>query len=98
MEEKLKEITAIENKYDMALFRMGLTHLVDVGVNHFTDSNVEADITQILVQADEDKSKGVTPTIAPDFQCDIIRCAAELSKFSIWTLFLYIKKHIHIGC
>jgi len=34
MSSKTQEIRAIENKYGLALFRMGLTHLVDVGIRH----------------------------------------------------------------
>ena len=95
--EKLKEITAIENKYGLMLFRMGLTHLVDVGVRHLDDETVEDSIKQISAKGEEDKSNGVIQVMTPEFQCDIIRCAAELAKFSIWDLFLYIKECVTIG-
>jgi len=89
-------ITAVENKYGLVLFRMGLTHLVDVGVRHLTDENVEASIKQILDEGEANKTKG-TPVMTPDFQCNIVRCAAELAKFTIWELFAYIKKHVVVA-
>ena len=95
--EKLKEITAIENKYGLMLFRMGLTHLVDVGVRHLDDETVEESIKQIIAKGEEDKANGVIVVMTPEFQCDIIRCAAELAKVSIWDLFLYIKEFVTIG-
>ena len=32
--------------------------------------------------------------MTPQFQCEILRCAAELAQFSPWTLFGYIKKYV----
>jgi len=92
--EKMKEITAVQDKYGLAVFNMGLTHLMDVGVRHMTDENIEAGINRILAEANNPNSG--TPFITPKLQCGIIRCAAELAKFSIWELFAFIKKHIFI--
>jgi len=96
MNENMKKLTAVENKYGLMLFRMGLIYLVDVGSRNLTDSNVEESIKQIIAKGDEDKENGVVSAMSPEFQCEIIRCATELSKFSIWTLFKYIKKHVYI--
>ena len=90
--EKLKEITAVENKYGLMPFRMGLTHLVDVGVRHLDDENVEESIQHVMLQGELDRANGVLTVMTPEFQCDIIRCAAELATFSIWDLFAYIKE------
>ena len=32
--QRMNAIAGLENKYGSVLFRMGLTHLVDVGVRH----------------------------------------------------------------
>ena len=90
LKENMKAITNIENKYGSVLFGMGLTHLVDAGHRNFGDEEVEEYINQIM-------SQGKTSIMSPEFQCEIIRCAAELSKFSPWTLFAYIKKHLVIN-
>lgn len=97
MTEDLKAIRALEDKYGLMLFRMALTHLVDVGVRYFSDGDIEQDISQIMAQGEADKTNGVHPVITPEFKCDIVRCAADFSKFSIWTLFEYIKKHVEVG-
>jgi len=93
----IKAINDLENKYGLVLFRMGLTHLVDVGVRHLTDENVEESIKQVLAEVEAIKANGGHPIMTAEFQSSIIRCAAELAKFSIWDLFLYIKEYVHIS-
>jgi len=95
--DKTQEISAIENKYGVALFRMGLTHLADVGVRHLTDENVDENIKRIMANGEADKANGVVTIMTAEFQCEILRCAAELAKFSIWELFAYIKNHVAIS-
>lgn len=93
----LKEIRALEDKYGLVLFRMGLTHLVDVGVRHMTDENVEESIRQIMAESETNKANGVTSVMTPEFQCGILRCAAELAEFGIGDLFAYIKKYVVVA-
>ena len=93
----IQAIQAIENKYGLTLFRMGITHLADAGHRNLGEAEVNEGIEQIMAQAEIDKAKGKTSVMTPEFQCGILRCAAELSKFSIWTLFEYIKEHVVIG-
>jgi hypothetical protein len=97
MSSKTQEISAIENKYGLALFRMGLTHLVDVGIRHLTEVNVNENIKQIKAKGEADQANGVVTVMTAEFQCEILRCAAELAKFSVWELFAYIKKHVAIS-
>ena len=94
--DNIKAIQSLENKYGFVLFRMALTHLVNVGVRHFTDEDVEESIKQIIVEDEQIKTTGGVPIMTVEFQSDIVHCAAELAKFSILDLFLYVKKHIHI--
>lgn len=97
LKENLKKVRNIENKYGIVMFRMGLSHLVDVGHRHLDDTLVEENIQQIVAQGEEDEANGVHPIMTPEYKCEIIRCAAELAKFSIWTLFAYIKKYVEVG-
>lgn len=76
------------------LFGMGLTHLVDVGHQNLTEENVKEGLRQIMAQGETNKANGKIPIMTPEFQCEILRCAAELAKFSPWTLFAYIKKYM----
>jgi|GEM_PF-1078621 len=101
---KMKEIQALEAKYGLMLFRFGLTHLVDMGVSQLSDNAaVEECIASIIEQGERDKQRkeagervGIS-LMSPEYQCEILRCAAELAKFSIWTLFAYIQNHVVIG-
>jgi hypothetical protein len=95
--EKQKEISDIENKYGDALFRMGLAHMVDVGIRHLTDENVEECFKQITANDEAVRANGAVPIMTAEFQCEIVRCAAELAKFSVWKLFTYIKNHVAIS-
>ena len=97
MKEDLNKIRDIEDKYGLMLFRMGLSHLVDVGHRHFDDVSVDKTIKRIIEKGEEDKANGEAAIMTPEFQCAVVRCAAELAQFSIWTLFVYIKKHVEVG-
>jgi hypothetical protein len=94
---KTQEISVIENKYGLALFRMALTHLADVGIRHLTDENVNEAVRQITANDEADKANGIVSIMTAEFQCEIVRCAAELAKFSVWELFAYIKNHVAIS-
>jgi hypothetical protein len=97
MKGRINEIRSIENKYGLMLFGMGLSYLADVGHRNLDAANVEEGIRQIVASGEADKANGITPVMSSECQCEILRCAAELSKYSIWTLFGYIKKHMEIG-
>ena len=88
--DSMKDIRKIEDRYGIMLFGMGLIQLMDVGHNNVTDDYVNESIAQIT-------ASGKTSIMTPEFQCNIIHCAAELARFSPMTLFAYIKKHMHIG-
>ena len=97
MDDEMKAIRTLEDKYGLVLFRMGLSHLVDVGHRNLTDENVGESMKQIIAQGEEDKANGAGSIMTPEFQCGIVRCAAELAGFSIWTLFAYIKKYVAVS-
>jgi len=61
------------------------------------DATVEEAIKQIMAQGEADKVAGRITVMTPEFQCEIVRCAAELAKFSVWDLFAYIKECVTIG-
>ena len=95
--DDMNAIRGIEDKYGLPLFGMALVQLADVGFRHFSDVEAVAmNIKQIEAKGEEDAAKGISPIITTDFQIGIIRCAAELARFSILTVFAYIKKHVHI--
>ena len=95
--EDIRSIQNIENKYGLVLFRMALSHIVDVGWSNLNNEAIDECIQQIMAQGEKDKADGKVTFMTPEFQCNILRCAAELTQFSIWTLFAYIKKHVVVG-
>ena len=97
MQENLTAIQELEERHGFVVFGMGLTHLFDVGLNNISDDIAEEWVQQILAKGEEDKINGVHSFMTPAFQCEIVRCAAELSKYTPWTLFAYIKNHLNIS-
>jgi hypothetical protein len=95
MKERMNEIRNIEDKYGLVLFRAGLFHLVDVGHRRLSEIDIEESVKQIM--GEKDAADGTTSIMTPEFQCEILRCAAELSNFSILTLFAYIKKYVEVS-
>ena len=96
MDKSLHGIRAVEDKYGLPLFRMALTHLIDVGVRNFSSEAVDNTLKQIEEQRAKEKQEGAKPAMSTEFQCAIIRCSAELSEFSIWEIITYIKKFVHV--
>ena len=78
------------------MFRMGLTHLMDVGMRNFDDENVASACEKIERDARIAGEQGRIQVMTPEFQCGIVRCAAELAMFSVWEILAYIKKHVII--
>lgn len=97
MTDNIKTIKNLEDKYGSYLFRMALSHLVDVGARHLTDENVEEGAKQIASNDEETKANSGFPIMTAEFQIGIIRCAAELAKCSVWDVFLYIKEYVDIA-
>jgi len=95
--DKTQEISAIENKYGHVLFRLALAHMVDIGIRHLTDENVEECFKQITAKDEEAKASGSIPIMTAEFQFEVVRCASELAKFGVWELFAYVKNYIAIS-
>jgi hypothetical protein len=95
--EDMQRIRNIENKYGLIIFKMGLSHWADVGSRFLTPENIEESRKQIIAQGEIDKAEGKLSMMKPEFLCEVLNCAAELSIFSIWTLFKYIKEYVVIS-
>ena len=90
---KMKEIQLLEARYHPMAFRMGLVHLVGRGHENFDKASVDAGLKLISDEEEADNADDKRTFITPDFKREILRCAEELSKFSILELFVYIKKY-----
>lgn len=69
------------------MFLMAISHLMDVGMRHLTEENIEHTCKQIMEE--DDRLKFMTN----DFQCDLIRMAGELAKFDHVHLLVYISRN-----
>lgn len=83
---KTNEIQAIENKYGMMLFHMAFTHLIDVGHRHMSNPELVAENCKAIRETTKPNS-----IMTADFQCSLMKCAAELTQFSIDDLLRYVK-------
>ena len=97
MNENIRAIKAIEDAYGLVVFRMGLTHLVDVGVRNLDDESVTECFKQIDAEDEAEKAQGFVPVMTPEFKRGIVKCASELARVSIWDLFYYIQKYVIIS-
>ena len=83
-EESKKIIESIRNKGE-AVFRCAISHLMDVGIRALTDESVEATCNDIM------KNDNSHSIMTNDFQCAIVRTAAELAKIEHTHLLVYIQ-------
>ena len=86
--ESKKEIEAIRNKAGEMMFRMAVSHLMDVGIRNLTEETVEDTCKEIM---QEDDSKAF---ITNEFKCDLVRTAYELALVSHIDLLVYIQREV----
>lgn len=86
-EKYIKEI----HHSDELLFRMAISHLMDVGIGHLTDENVTATCDKIMKQ---DDSKSL---LSNEMQCEIVKTAAKLAAINHIHLLVYISKYVKYG-
>ena len=75
-------------RYGEAMFRMAISHLMDVGIRHLDEENVERTCEEIIK---EDDSRLF---VKNGFQCDLIRMAGELAKIEHIHLLVYIQREV----
>ena len=88
--ENLEKIMGLHRRCGDVQFHMAIQHLADKGREQFTEEAV-AESKKIIRE-----SQTKTPILTPDFQCSLMDCAYELSRFSTWDVYLYIKLYLEI--
>ena len=83
-----QQLDELRNKNEM-LFRMSISHLMDVGIRHLTEENIEKTCTEIMK---EDDSHAF---MTNEFQCAIVRMAGQLAQIDHTHLLNYISKEVH---
>lgn len=86
--ESKKRIEAIRNKNGEPMFRMAISHLMDVGIRHLTEESVKETCDEIMK---EDDSKAF---MTNEFKCDLIKAAYELAQVPQVDLLIYIQREV----
>ena len=71
------------------LFRMAISHLMDVGIRHLTDENIEKTCVDIMKEDDSHSF------MTNKFQCDLVMMAGTLAKIDHIHLLNYISKEMY---
>ncbi|SFY11427.1 hypothetical protein [Ruminococcus sp. XPD3002] len=85
--EAAKKLDEMRRSNEM-IFRMAISHLMDVGIRHLDDENVESTCTEIMKQDDSHSF------MTNEFQCEIVRNAAEIAKIEHTLVLAYIAKNV----
>lgn len=85
--ESKKQIDVIRSKDEM-MFRMAISHLMDVGIRHLTEENVRSTCEDIMKQ-DDSRS-----FMTNQYMCDLVMMAGELAQIPHIDLFVYIQREV----
>lgn len=70
------------------MFRMAISHLMDVGIRHLTEENIEKTCQKIMQEDDTNHF------MTNEFKCGLIRMSGELAKIDHIHLLTYISREI----
>jgi hypothetical protein len=73
---------------DEIMFRMAISHLMDVGIRHLTEENIVETCKEIM-QRDDDKA-----FMTNEYMCDLVVMAGELAKVPHTDLLVYIQREV----
>ena len=85
--ESKKTLDKIRRK-DEIMFRMAISHLMDVGIRHLTEENIR-ETCQTIRERDDSNA-----FMSNDFACDLLVMAGELAKIPHTDLLVYIQREI----
>ena len=74
--------------YDEAMFRMAISHMMDVGIRHLDEENIKRTCEEI--QKEDDRKSFMTN----NYKCDLVRMAGEIAKVEHVHLLIYIQREI----
>lgn len=85
--ESKKTLDKIRNR-DEFMFRMAISHLMDVGIRHLTEENIVATCKDVETR---DDSKAF---MTNGYMCELIRTAGELANVPHTDLLVYIQREV----
>jgi hypothetical protein len=86
--ESKKIIDDIRARKDEMVFRMAISHLLDVGIRHLDEESCKY-TCQCIKQQDDSRA-----IMTNDFMCEIVWLAHDLSKVPHIDLLIYIQRYV----
>ena len=86
--ENKKKIEEIRNDVGEPMFRMAISHLMDVGMRNLDEASVR--LTCNAINKEDDSHSYMTN----EFKCEIVKTAARLAQFSHIDLLVYIQREV----
>ena len=83
-----QNINSIRRNYGEIIFRMAISHLMDVGMRNLTPELVNEAKDEIMKK--DDSKMFVTNELL----CDVVECAGELAKIDETYLLVYIGRNV----
>ena len=83
-----QNINNLRRDYGEMIFRMAISHLMDVGMRNLTPELVNEAKDEIMKQ--DDSKMFVTNEVL----CDVVECAGELAKIDATQLLVYIGRNV----
>lgn len=83
-----QNINSIRRNYGEIIFRMAISHLMDVGMKNLTPELVNEAKDEIMKK--DDSRMLVTNKLL----CDVVECAGELAKIDATYLLVYIGRNV----
>ena len=83
-----KKILDKIRSHDEAIFRMSISHLIDVGLRHLNEENIKRTCEEIQK---EDDSKSF---MINNYKCDLVRTAGEIAKINHIHLLVYVQREV----
>ena len=83
-----QNINNLRKEYGEMIFRMSISHLMDVGMRNLTPELVNEAKDEIMKQ--DDSKMFVTNEVL----CDVVECAGELAKINAIDLLVYIGRNV----
>lgn len=86
--ESKKKLDELRRKNEI-LFRMAISHLMDTGIRHFTEESVARTCAEIMKQDDSHS------IMTNEFQCELVKTAAEIAKLDHIHVLTYIGREVY---
>jgi hypothetical protein len=87
-QESKKTLDNIRARHDEMMFRMAISHLMDVGIRHLDKDTCTSTCKEIMLQDDSHAF------MTNQFQCELIWLAHELAQVPHIDLLIYIQRYV----